>query len=73
MNKEETDLSDIFAAMEEINNLDEIRKNKKLKNYIDQQRSNRKEERQNTNERVPSKTEDIIKQAEKYLRPINKK
>ena len=72
MNKE-TDLSDIFEAMEEINHLGEIRKKKRLKNYTSQQQSIIKEESLNIKEKVPSSTEEIIKQAEKYLRPINKK
>ncbi len=71
MNKE-TDLSDIFEAMEEINHLGEIRKKKRLKNYTSQQQ-NIKEESLNTKEKVPNSTEEIIKQAEKYLRPTNKK
>ncbi len=72
MNKE-TDLSDIFEAMEEINHLGEIRKKKRLKNYTSQQQNIIKEESLNIKEKVPSSTEEIIKQAEKYLRPINKK
>tara|TARA_B100000963_G_scaffold326338_1_gene313299 strand:- start:403 stop:624 length:222 start_codon:yes stop_codon:yes gene_type:complete len=73
MMSKNTDLKDIFEAMEEINLLSERRKKNKEILILDKNQEIISKEKVIEEEKIPLTTEKIIQQAENYLKPIQKK
>jgi len=73
MMSKNTDLKDIFEAMEEINLLSERRKKNKEILILDKNQEIISKEKVLEEEKIPLTTEKIIQQAENYLKPIQKK
>ena len=72
MNKS-NDLEDIFKAMEEINLLSEKRKKDKEVLILGKDQEVVSNTKLSKEDNIPLDTEKLIQQAEKYLRPVNKK
>ena len=68
-----TDLNDIFKAMEEIDLLSEKRKKGKEVLILDKDQEVVPNTKLSQKDSIPLDTEKLIKQAENYLRPVNKK
>ena len=73
MMSKNTDLKDIFEAMEEINLLSERRKKNKEILILAKNQEIISKEKVLEEEKIPLTTEKIIQQAENYLKPIQKK
>ena len=72
MNKRK-DLEDIFKAMDEIDLLSEKRKKDKEVLILDKDQEVVSNTKLSKEDSIPLDTEKLIQQAEKYLRPANKK